>query len=331
MPLKLYLRGGVWHYRGTIAKRRLRGSTGVSKEHKIIAARAVAEIETKQWKCNFDGPQAVLTFAQAALMYRAAGKSGTFLEPVENYFKDTLVKDIKPGTIRQMAMDLFATNSGASRNRRAIIPAQAVINYAADSDLCDRIRVKRFKIETKEKPHATLQWVQAFMKEASPQLGAYALLMFLTGARPTEALECDIDLPGRTVLIKASKVGHERRAHLPPMLVAALANLAEVKGRPIFFYQSIEALRNAWEAAIARASIQRLTPHCCRHGCITMLLRNKVDVKTISWLCDIRPETLLNTYAHAIKDRKLTDVLTDTPVTQDSEDNARNTLKKGTT
>jgi hypothetical protein len=121
--LKLYQRGKTWHYRGTVAGRRLRGSCKTTS--KDIAARQIAEIEAKQWKCNFDGPQAVLTFAQAALMYRAAGKSGRFLEPVEDYFKDTLVKDIKPGTIKQMAMALYGHCSGASRNRLALIPAAA--------------------------------------------------------------------------------------------------------------------------------------------------------------------------------------------------------------
>lgn len=319
MPLKLYLRGGIWHYRGTVAKRRLRGSTGVPKKQRDLAARAIAEIETRQWKCNFDGPESILTFAQAALMYRTAGKSGRFLEPIEDYLKDTLVKDITQDTIIQMAMKLYGHCSGASRNRLAIIPAQAVINNAAKSKRCQRIRVERFKTETKEKPHATLEWVKAFQKEASPYLGAYALLMFLTGARPTEALECDIDLPGRTALIKESKIGHERRAHLPAMLVAALANLKPIPGRPILFYRNIEDLRPTWDAAIERAGIQRLTPHCCRHGCITMLLRGGIDVKTVSWLCDITPETLLKTYAHAIKDRTLTEVLIDTKLTQPTD------------
>lgn len=310
MPLKLYLRNGIWNYRGTIAKRRLRGSTGIPEKHKDLAARKVAQIEVAAWKCSVDGPETVLTFAQAALLYRAAGKSGRFLEPVEDYLKDTLVRDIKSATIRTMAMELFGHCSGASRNRLAIIPAQAVINHAAESELCQRIRVKRFKEDTKEKPFATLEWIREFGKEASPQLHAYALFMILTGARPTEALEADIDLPSCTALLHESKIGHERRAHLPAMLVAALANLPP-SNRPLFFYYNIEDLRPAWEGAIKRAKIQRLTPHCCRHGFITGLLRRRVDVKTAAWLADMTVETLVKTYAHAIKDRTLTDVLTD--------------------
>lgn len=331
MPLKLFLRGGVWHYRGTIAKRRLRGSTGIAKAQKELAKRAVAEIETNQWKCNFDGPETVLTFAQAALAYRAAGKSDTNLGPVEDYFKDTLVKNITPGMIRQMAMELWGDCAGVTRNRLAIVPARAIINYAAASKLCQPIRVELFKVETAEKDYATLEWVQALRKEASLQIGAFALFMFLTGARPSEAMEADIDLPNATAKIHASKVGHERNVHLPEMLVAALANIPAVKGRSLFFYTGRNSVYTPWYAAIERAKIKEMSPHCCRHGFITGLLRSGIDVKTVEWLADVTAETLLKTYAHAIKDRRLTNVLTDTSVTQQTIENARNPRKTGTT
>jgi integrase len=113
------------------------------------------------------------------------------------------------------------------------------------------------------------------------------------------------------------------------MLVAVLANLPEIPGRPLFFYRNIEDLRPAWEGAIKRAGIQRLTPHCCRHGFITGLLRRSIDVKTAAWLADMTPEVLLNTYAHAIKDRTLTDVLTDAPLTHEAEDTSLNIRKIG--
>jgi hypothetical protein len=43
MPLKLYKRGKVWHYRGTVAGRRIRGSCKTADQ--ATAARAAAEIE----------------------------------------------------------------------------------------------------------------------------------------------------------------------------------------------------------------------------------------------------------------------------------------------
>jgi integrase len=80
MPLKIFKRGGIWHYRGTVAGRRLRRSTGTANRE--IAQRLAAEIEGKTWKCRLDGPEAVLTFAQAAIRYRGAGKSTRYLAAV---------------------------------------------------------------------------------------------------------------------------------------------------------------------------------------------------------------------------------------------------------
>lgn len=280
---------------------------------KDIAARYVAEIETSYWKGHFDGPGAILTFREAAALYRAAGKGDNFLTPVEKYFKDTRVKDIKPGHIQQMAVELYPHWSGASRNRGAIIPAQAAINHAAESGLCDRIRVKRYEVDTKVKTPATLEWVKAFQAHARPHLGAYALFMFLTGCRPGEATAVTrdvLDLKAGKVLIRDTKTGNEREAHLPAPLVAALANLEAVKDRPLFVYRTPDDLMETWDNVIKRAKIQRLTPHCCRHGFATELLRAGVDVITVTWLGGWgTPEHVLKTYGHALKKRSLTDVL----------------------
>ena len=158
----------------------------------------------------------------------------------ENFWKDTMLAN---GTIclsisiKQMANELFPGWSGASRNRAAIVAAQAVINHAAELELCERIKVKRFDEETKEKIPATLEWVKAFMGTASPNLGAYALFMYLTGCRPSEAVNVkwsDVDLKAKTVLLRETKGGTERTAHLPDLLFVTLANLPRVTGRGIF-------------------------------------------------------------------------------------------------
>ena len=61
MPVRVYKRGAIYHYRGTVAGRRLRGSTGTAD--KARAERIAATKETEQWKCHTDGPGAILTFA----------------------------------------------------------------------------------------------------------------------------------------------------------------------------------------------------------------------------------------------------------------------------
>src|SRR6516225_6951253 len=230
MPLEIYRRGGIYHYRGTVGpagKRRLfRGSCQTAS--KDIAARQAAEIEARYWQGHFDGPAAILTFAQAARAYRNAGKSTRFLDKVEAYFGQTLVKDITEGSIYEMAKELHPEATGASLNRMAIVPVQAVINHAARSKLCAPIKIERYKVDGKVKDIATLEWVEKFREHAPPHVGTLALFMYLTGARVGEALALrwdDIDLAARTALIRQSKQNNERKSHLPAPLVIALANL----------------------------------------------------------------------------------------------------------
>jgi len=333
VPLKIFKRGGVWHYRGTVAGRRLRRSTGTS--NKEIAARIAAEIEDKAWKCRLDGPEAVLTFAQASIRYRAAGKSTRYLAAVEDYWKDTLVRSIKPGAVKDAALALYPNASAATRNRQAITPTVAIINHAAEAELCAYIRVKHFKVDTKSKKPATLEWVQAFMKHASPQLGGMALFMFLTGARVSEALAVtwdDIDLREKTVLICQTKLGNERRAHLPQPLVVALANIPKSNSnRRVFWYSHRASCFKMWNWAIRAAKIERLSYHSCRHGFATALLRAGVDVVTIAKLGGWKSARhVFETYGHALDDRTATDLISGTPQTQTTHRNARNPRKMGT-
>jgi len=336
MALTLYRRGRIWNYRGKVGpagkRRSFRGSCKTT--NKDIAARQIAEIEDRYWKGHFDGPAAILTFAQAARMYRAAGKSARFLDKVEDHFGQTLVKDISEGAIQLMAKELYPTATGASLNRMAVAVAQAVINHAAKSKLCSRISVGRYKIDAKIKDPATLEWITAFRAHANQRVGALALFMYLTGARIGEALAvmpADLNLPARTVKIKESKQSKERVSHLPVPLVAALANLELVEGRGVFGYDRSTALRNAWEAAIERAGIKRLTPHSCRHGFATGLLRRGVDVVTVAWLGGWKsPHQVLKTYGHANKNPMLTDLLIDTPRAHGITDSVESIVKTGT-
>ena len=329
MPLKIFKRGEVWHYRGTVAGRRLRGSTGASA--KDIAARVAAEIEAREWKGRLDGPSAVLTFAQAALLYRKAGKSTRFLEKIEDYWKNTRIKDITPGAIITSARELYPRVSGATRNRQVIIPTQAIINHAADSELCPYIRVKRFKTETKIKDPADLAWVEAFMAEATPQLGALALFMFLTGARISEALAVtwgDLNLRAKTALIRQTKIGADRKAHLPMPLVVAIGNIPRLNSRPVFFYRSRKNMVRIWRVTAKRAGIDVLSPHCCRHGFATALLRAGVDAVTVAKLGGWKSARhVLTTYGHALNDPTLTDKISGTTLTHSLTDNSKNARK----
>jgi len=323
MPLTLFKRGKIFHYRGTVDGVRLRGSTGTSQ--KATAQRLVAEVEARQWKGHFDGPGAVLTFAKASMLYREAQKPTRYLEIIEDYWKETLVSDIKPGHIHKAAITLYPKAKGATRNRQVIVPTQAVINHAAEMELCSHIKVRRFPVISKKKTPATWEWVTLFMANANPHLGALCCFMFLTGARVGEAINVlwgDVDLAKATVLIRQTKIGDERIAHMPPALVVAIANIESEKdpAEKVFKYSSPDTVKPQWQKVLRRGEMKAqkpLTPHSCRHGFATALLHKGVDPITVAKLGGWKSaQHVFQTYGHANEDPKLANLLSDTPVVQ---------------
>lgn len=325
MPHTIYRRGEVWHYRGTVAGRRLRGTCGTTD--KALAQRIAAEAEARAWKSHLDGPAAHVTFAQAAIAYRRAEKPTRFLAAIEDHWRDTRLTDITPGAIRQSAIQLFPKAKGATRNRQVIVPTCAIINHAASLGWCNPIKPIRFEVDAATKAYATAEWVEAFAAQARadglPHLAALALFMFGTAARLGEAVSmtwADVDLSRRKAILTGMKPKPwSREAHLPPPVVAALANIGGNR-RPdalVFGYAGGGSVKYTWDNVVMRAGIERLTPHCCRHGFATAALRAGLDPKTVAKLGGWKDvATVMRFYAHAREDDTLSDAVFGTNLTQ---------------
>ncbi len=316
MPLKIYRRPGslVWHYRGTLAGNRLRGTTGASD--KETAQRIASAVEDKFWKRGLDSKEKGLTWPKAVALYLSAGKPSRFITTLVKYWGDAKIADLNSGSIRQAAIDLYPNAKNSTRNRQVIVPTLAVINHCAELQLCPPLRMKRFKVETKIKKPVTLEWINAFRANADrADVATLAIFLFATGARISEALAVrweDIDFQKRAVLIRQTKLGSERVAHLPTDLFLALANLP--RGRKPFPWADHMGPLRHWNRAIERAGIERMTYHACRHGFATALHDKGVGVKTIAKLGGWKSaQHLFQTYLHASEDPTLTDRLFDTP------------------
>lgn len=241
---------------------------------------------------------------------------------MEDHWKDTRIRDITPEGVRAAARKLYPTAKGATRNRQVIVPTMAIINYAAELRWCAPIKVKRFPVEVKVKVFITPEWAEAFAAHASPHLGALCLFMLGTGARISEALRVtwrDVDLVARTVMIGQTKNGLQRKAHLQARVVAALANIPSNRrpADPVWHYTERSAVSQVWANAERRAGLDHRSPHCCRHGFATLMLRAGYDVKTVAKMGGWKdPSIVLRTYAHAIEDRTVTDAVFDTKLTR---------------
>lgn len=321
MSLTLYKRGKIYHVRGTINGKRVRESTGENRRRE--AGEEALKIQARHRKRD---PAEGLTFDDAAEHYMNAGKPLKYLDKIIDHWKDTPVKKITAGAIRQSAIDLYPDAGGATRNRHVITPTQAIINHCAELELCAPVRVKRFKSEAKIKKPVDLQWVETFAAHARPIIKALVLSMWSTARRFKHIHQLDwsdFDFPNRTVLIRDTKIKQQQRANVPIPMLVAIANLPRDR-KP--FGWSETALRRWWDQDVKQTAeavpgFERLTFHCCRHGFATKMLRDGVDPKTAAdaggW-ADIG--TFMKTYAHAMRDPRLTDRLFGTPVTQDEAD-----------
>ena len=325
MPHEIYKRGRFWHYRGTVAARRFRGTTGTTD--KVLAQRIAAEAEAREWRSHLDGTAEVLTMAQAMLAYLDAGKSNRFLKKVSDHWKETKVKTITAEAVRQSAKKIYPDASPATWNRQVIVPTAAVINFAAEMGWCQKIKISRFPTDPKVKEPATLEWVNAFasqaVKDGLPHLAALCLFMFGTGARVGQSCEMtwgDVSLTAAKARLYTEKpTPWTRNAHLPPPIVAALANIPSNRNPDdlVFGYAGRGSVKTPWDNVIKRAGIEALSPHCCRHGFATALLQDGRDVKTVADAGGWRdPVVVLRIYAHATKDKTVTNALFGTNLTQ---------------
>lgn len=80
------------------------------------------------------------------------------------------------------------------------------------------------------------------------------------------------------------KNNEEPVAHLPQQVIDALrrmiSNLAPED--EVFGYAGHDSVTQPWKNAVKRAKLPYRSPHCCRHGFATLMLRAGYDVKTMA-------------------------------------------------
>ena len=281
--LSLYRRGKIWWIDGSIDGERIRESTRTAV--RIEAEQIAAKRERDIHKEKVFGSEAVLTFGTAAGIYLDAGKSERYLKPIFAKWKTRLVKDIKPGNAHDLAREIYPDAAPATMNRQVLAPVQAIINHAAKRGLCSPIRIARFKVPKAQKRVGDMEWLRAFMAQASPHLGALAQFMAMTGSRISDAVALtwdDVNLRDRTAVLRDTKNGDDHVVTLPAPLMVTLANLEHRSGK-VFCYKSRQSPQTAWESAERRAKIAHIPPHDAgRRLFATIMIRSGVDHVTVA-------------------------------------------------
>jgi integrase len=114
----------------------------------------------------------------------------------------------------------------------------------------------------------------------NPWIRPVVIFALETAARRGEILSLswnDVDLPRQIATLQVTKSGQPRRIPLSKNCVAMLESLPRsVDGR--VFPVSMEAVKQAYERAVARAGIRNFTFHDLRHDALTRLAKNGLSV-----------------------------------------------------
>lgn len=229
MPIKLKPpRAGFSPYyygRGTYLGVHVNRSTGAVRA--AVAKRVIAEWERDIERGRFD-QKAGPTFMSAAVAYGKAGGSNRPVPKLIAYFKDKSLAEIDQAAIDQAAADLFPNGSNATRNREVYTPVSAILKHAGVD-----FRIRRPKGSRGRELTGWLwpEQAEALLAEAvkiDREFGLLCTFLLFTGLRLSEGtlwFTCDkLRLAESFAFIPRTKNGEPRPVHIPPQVVAALAN-----------------------------------------------------------------------------------------------------------
>lgn len=299
------VRSPFYSARGTINGRQVERSTGVKTE--AAAKRKCKQIEAKilaedaaivaQRAADIIA-EGQLTVRKACEAYREARRDGRFLEPIIQYFGDRPVSEIKNLDMRQAATALFPTAQPSTIRRNLYTPMKAVINMAADDDLCAPARFKSPTGGSTRLQFFTPQQADDLITQMAGEQNAYlpALVtgLFGQGMRMGEALTLDgtdVNLELRYAVLRDTKNGEERIISLTNRTIAAWARLPTL-GEPGALFRRLNGsefpvginrggqIKKPFVRAVEAIGLNPdlFTPHVCRHSWATWYYDQTKDV-----------------------------------------------------
>jgi integrase len=221
-----------WSVRGTYFGISMDRSTKTPERTK--AAKLLARWKDEPERGVFAKPGEP-TFVDAATNYIAATGIDRFTKPLVEHFGYKALRLVDQKEIDAAAAALYPQGSPATRNRQVYTPVSAILKHAGIE-----MQIRRPR-GAQGRQRAEWLWPQqafAVFKVADTIDAEFGLLLRMltyTGMRLGDGLGCEIDhleLAGSFQYLPTTKNGRPRGVHLPPTLVAALANHPRGIDRP---------------------------------------------------------------------------------------------------
>lgn len=292
MPLKLIPPGKrkgnpFFLIRGRLLGRDVEVSTETRDEG--VALRLKNAVERRILEGSVPGPEATVTFHQAADLYAAAKglnkDDQRRIDRLKEAIADKAVRTVLQADIDAAATKLHRSDTPETKNRNVYTPAAAVMHYAARNKWCEWIRLDRPKQKQAETRAAKDGVAEALLAATSGKEHLLLLWLFKQGTRITGALavECErIDLKSRTFDLYITKNRTWRTFPLDDEVWELLANDADVqagKGR-LFPWRNRWRVYD-WLKPLCESLGVKMTPHMARHWLGKNLNRSGAGLRTI--------------------------------------------------
>lgn len=278
-----------WVARGTLNGRRITKSTGCSR--KAEAERVLQKIIADETG-HIIGNEGI-TLDQAAAVYLEQGGCDRYLPRILTHFDGYLVSEIDKAEMRKAANILYPNAAPATVRRQLYTPVKAIINCAAEEDLCTP---KQFKSPSNGRrrtdfllPDQAELLIRACANEG-PYITAMVTMFIGQGVRLSEAISLqasDLSLSHRFAILRDTKNGEERQISLIPRVVAALSVLPTLRGNGAVFRSATgnaypingRSVQKPFKRAVMAAGIKETTsPHILRHTWATWFYAQTKDV-----------------------------------------------------
>lgn len=274
--------------------------------------RALAEKLRKEWErqieCGSFSQPGEPTFADAALGYMNAGGERRFMTPLLTHFGNKPLRMIDQAAIDDAAMALYPNGSAATRNRQVYSPISAVLKRAGV--VVDLKRPKGAQGNTVRGWLWPEQAIRLFAEahRIDAEFAALLVLLCYTGLRLSEALSLTADnvrLADGFAFVSDTKNNEPRAVYLPPVAVAALANLPGDRDRGrAFRFRKNGHLYQLLRASAARADVElpeRSAFHIFRHTYMTWMRRyGGLDETGLLNLGTHKDRKSVNRYSHVV-------------------------------
>ena len=274
MPLKLVPprqgKSPNWTVRGTYLGVGVDQTAGTPD--KKLAAKKLSQIKDDIERGAFSRPGAP-TFANAALRYVEGGGEERFVLRLAEHFGETPLARIDQEAIDAAALALYPHATPATRNRQVYSVASAVLKAAGVADRFKRPKGGRGASRLFFFTPSQAERLLAAATAHDPEFGILCVFLLYTGCRLSEALSLElahVNLQESWAYVRQTKNGAPHLVHLPPVVVASLADHPrglERQGR-VFRFTKCGRLYTWLDTAARNAGIaipERVAFHAFRH------------------------------------------------------------------